>query len=97
MEVVTRHGIYRDADDFWDGVEDYMRHVQEWFWSEEDKERCGSLVEGVVKHHINGKYGKGRLFKMTWGAVLATGRKPSRVSKCWSLVWGLPCGGSSVR
>lgn len=53
--MVTRHGIYKDVDDFWDGVEDSMRHIQEWFWSEEDKEHCGSLVEGVVKHHINRK------------------------------------------
>lgn len=76
VEVVTRHATCKNADDFWDTVENKIKTVRNGSWSAEDKERCGSLVEEAVKNHIDRKYGKGAPFKMTWGAVLATGRKP---------------------
>ncbi len=74
-----------------------MRHIQEWFWSEENKKHCGSLVVGGCKASYQWEVRKGTAVQDDMGGGPSYWPEASRVSKCWSLVWGLPCDGSSVR
>lgn len=50
--------------------------IMEKFWSEEERQRLGPLVNEALLEHLKSKYGDG-VVEMYWAAILATGRKPA--------------------
>lgn len=48
------------------------------FWSEEDRARCGPLVDGAVEKYLVKRFGEGKPIMMTWVGNVATARKPSQ-------------------
>lgn len=44
------------------------------FWSDQERERCGGLINGALMDYLTGKYGEGPI-KLDWAAILATGHK----------------------
>lgn len=44
------------------------------FWSEQERERCGGLINGALMDYLTRKYGKGPI-QLDWAAILATGLK----------------------
>lgn len=77
VEVVRRTSHTVDAAEFCRVFDTMLRVLVERFWSEEERRRCGPLVEGALVKHLNGKYGDG-IIEMDWAAILATGTKPAK-------------------
>lgn len=77
VEVVRRTSQTKDAAEFFRVFDTMLRVIAERFWSEEERRRCGPLVEGALLKHLKAKYGDG-IIEMDWAAILATGRKPAK-------------------
>lgn len=76
VEVVRRTSQTKNAVEFRENFTRMLPIILDRFWSEEERQRCGPLLDEAQLEHLKSKYGDG-VIEMNWAAILATGRKPA--------------------
>lgn len=74
VQIARNTMTMKNAAEFVEAFSMIIPLITSKFWSDQDRERCGGLIDGALMDYLTGKYGEGPI-NLDWAAILATGRK----------------------